>query len=178
MQQARFESTGTTLLKLSGTLMLIFGILGVLIYAAFTAVLIAANHLTGSIFSGSRDIIGMAILLAAAAAELVSGSLGLKAAKRPIKARRCPVWGVLTLVLTLTGILLILFRMPSDTWWEAALAAAFGVVTPVVYLIGAVRCIKDWHSCIFEADGPESEAAAEAEEPAAEAAPADPGPSV
>lgn len=138
-QTVQKDLTGVSLLKLTGSLMLIFGILGVLLYAGFTAVLIAANHITGGVFSGGKDIFGMSLLLAAALAELIGGVIGRKAAQVPAKAGKCFFWGAAVIVLTLAGILHILLRMQSATRWEAILAAVLGIVTPLVYLIGAAR---------------------------------------
>ena len=139
MNRVQPESPAATLLKLTGTLMLIFGILGSLLYAAFLAVFLAASYMTGSIFSGVTDVVGISLLLAAAVAELVSGALGMKAAKRSRRAGACLVWGAVTLVLTLAGIGCILLRLHNGAWWEAALAALLGVVTPAVYLYAAAR---------------------------------------
>ena len=143
MGQPTTDTTGRSLLRLTGTLMLIFGILGVVIYAVFIAVLIAANKMTGGIFSFSADIAGMGLLFAAALAELISGVLGRKAAKAPEKAGRCRVWGWITLILTLAGVGFILLRRPAGAWWQAIAAVVLGMVVPAVYLVGASRCRRD-----------------------------------
>ena len=120
-------------LKITGVIMLVFGVLGVLIYAAGLAAVIGVTYVTKGVFSGSADLVGMGLLLAAAVAELVAGSLGVRAAKKPEQAGKGLIlWGGLTLLLTLAGIALIALRSDA-TWWKSALGLAAGVVVPVVY---------------------------------------------
>lgn len=137
------DTAGQSLLRLTGTLMLIFGILGVLIYAAFLAVFILANKFTAGIFSAGIDFVGMGLLFAAALAELISAVLGRKAAKAPEKAGRCLPWGWITLILTLAGVGFILFRRPTGAWWQAVAAVLLGMVLPIVYLVSASRCRRE-----------------------------------
>ena len=141
--ELQYDPTGRTLLKTTGVIMLIFGILGVLLYAAGLAAIIGVTYVTGGVFAGSADLIGMALLLAAALAELIAGILGCRAAKRPGRAGKgLIVWGVLTLLLTLAGMLHIALRTSSAPIWELALGLVLGVVTPVVYLVAAARVLK------------------------------------
>ena len=141
--ELQYDPAGRTLLKTTGVIMLIFGILGILLYAAGLAAIIGVTYVTGGVFSGSADLIGMALLLAAALAELIAGILGCRAAKRPARAGKgLIVWGVLTLLLTLAGMLHIALRTSSAPIWELALGLVLGVVTPVVYLVAAARVLK------------------------------------
>ena len=141
--ELQYDPAGRTLLKTTGVIMLIFGILGILLYAAGLAAIIGVTYVTGGVFAGSADLIGMALLLAAALAELIAGILGCRAAKRPGRAGKgLIVWGVLTLLLTLAGMLHIALRTSSAPIWELALGLVLGVVTPVVYLVAAARVLK------------------------------------
>lgn len=141
--ELQYDPTGRTLLKTTGVIMLIFGILGVLLYAAGLAAIIGVTYVTGGVFSGSTDLIGMGLLLAAALAELIAGILGCRTAKRPARAGKgLIVWGVLTLLLTLAGMLHIALRSVGAPFWELALGLVLGVVTPVVYLVAAARVLK------------------------------------
>ena len=138
-----YDPAGRTLLKTAGVIMLIFGILGVLIYALGLAAVIGVTYVTSGIISASEDLIGMGLLLAAAVAELIAGILGSRAAKKPARAGKgLIVWGVLTLLLTLAGMGHIALRTTNAPLWELVLGLILGVVTPVVYLVAAARVLK------------------------------------
>ncbi len=138
-----YDPAGRSLLKITSVLMLIFGILGVLLYAAGLAAMIGVTYVTSGIFSASNDLIGMGLLLAAALTELIAGILGSRTAKRPARAGKgLIVWGVLTLLLTLAGTLFIALRTSSAPIWELALGPVLGVVIPIVYLLAAGKLLK------------------------------------
>jgi hypothetical protein len=138
-----YDPAGRTLLKTTGVIMLIFGILGILIYAAGLAVVVGLTYATSGIFSASDDLIGMSLLLAAAIAELIAGILGVRAANRPRRAGiGLIVWGLLTLALTLAGMIHIALRASTAPLWELVLGILLGVVTPVVYLVAVARVLK------------------------------------
>ena len=141
--ELQYDPAGRTLLKITAVLMLIFGILGILIYALGLVAVVGVTYVTGGVFSGSADLIGMGLLLAAALAELIAGILGIRAAKKPTRAGKgLIVWGVLTLLLTLAGMLHIALRTSTAPLWELALGLVLGVVTPVVYLVAAAKVLK------------------------------------
>ena len=141
--ELQYNPAGRTLLRITGVLMIIFGVLGFFLYAAGLAAIIGVTYVTGGVFAGSADLIGMGLLLAAALAELIAGILGCRAAKLPARAGKgLIVWGVLTLLLTLAGMLHIALRTSSAPIWELALGLVLGVVTPVVYLVAAARVLK------------------------------------
>ena len=138
-----YDPAGRSLLKITSVLMLIFGILGVLLYAAGLAAMIGVTYVTSGIFSASNDLIGMGLLLAAALTELIAGILGSRTAKRPARAGKGLIlWGVLTLLLTLAGTLFIALRATNVPWWELALGLVLGIVIPIVYLLAAGKLLK------------------------------------
>ena len=138
-----YISAEMTVLKIVSVLMIVFGALGILLYALGLAAVVGLTLATSGVFSASRDLFGMGLLLVGAIVELVTGALGSKAAKRPDRAGKALiVWGVLTLLLTLAGMVQIVLRTASVPWWELALGLVLGVVTPVVYLVAAAR-VKD-----------------------------------
>ena len=141
--ELQYDPAGRTLLKTTSVIMLIFGILGFLIYALGLAAVIGVTYVTSGILSGSEDLIGMGLLLAAALTELIAGILGVRAAKKPVRAGKgLIVWGVLTLLLTLAGMGHIALRTTNAPLWELILGLILGVVTPVVYLAAASRVLK------------------------------------
>lgn len=145
-----YDPAGRSLLKITSVIMLLFGILGFLIYALGLAAVVGVTYVTSGIISASEDLIGMALLLAAALAELIAGILGSRAAKKPARAGKgLIVWGVLTLLLTLAGMGHIALRTTNAPLWELALGLVLGVITPVVYLVAAARVLK---GPVFEAE--------------------------
>jgi hypothetical protein len=159
--ELQYDPAGRTLLKTTGVIMLLFGVLGFLIYAVGLAAVIGVTYVTSGILSGSDDLIGMGLLLAAAVAELIAGILGLRAAKKPARAgKSLLVWGVLTLLLTLAGMGHIALRTTNAPLWELVLGLILGVVTPVVYLVAAARILK---GPVYEDE--ESEQTPEPEDP-------------
>ena len=130
------DPMGRFLLKTTAILMLVFGSLGVLVYLALLGVLVGVTYVTDGIFSGAKDVVGMSLLLAASALELITGILGLKALKRPERAAGCRVWAALTLLLGLAALLHILLRGQDPGFW---LSVPLAAVTPIAYLIGASR---------------------------------------
>lgn len=136
-----YDPAGRSLLKITSVLMLIFGILGILLYALGLAAVIGISYATSGVFSASGDLLGMSLLLAGAIVELIAGILGVKAAKRPVRAGKALyVWGALSLLLTLAGMGHIALRAAASApLWELILGLVLGVVTPVVYLVGAAR---------------------------------------
>ena len=139
--ELQYDPAGRSLLKITSVLMLIFGILGILLYALGLAAVIGISYATSGVFSASGDLLGMSLLLAGAIVELIAGILGVKAAKRPARAGKALyVWGALSLLLTLAGMGHIALRAAASApLWELILGLVLGVVTPVVYLVGAAR---------------------------------------
>ena len=150
-----YDPAGRSLLKITSVIMLLFGILGFLIYALGLAAVIGVTYVTSGIISASEDMIGMGLLLAAALVELIAGILGSRAAKKPARAGKgLIVSGVLTLLLTLAGMGHIALRTTNAPLWELALGLVLGVVTPIVYLVAAARVLKG--PVYEEAEDPEA----------------------
>ena len=138
--EQRYDPAGRSLLKTTGVLMIVFGVFGVLIYTLGLAAVLGLSYATSGVFSASADLVGMALLLAAAVTELITGILGIQAARRPSRAGVGRiVWCMLCLVLTLACILHIALRAITAPRWELLLALGLSVVCPLVYLIAVLR---------------------------------------
>ena len=145
-----YDPAGRTLLKVTGVLMIVFGVFGLLIYAAGLAAVIGLTYATSGVFSGSNDLLGMSLLLAAALTELIAGILGVRAAKKPERTGMGRVfWCVLCLLLTLAGMGHIALRTAAAPRWELLLGMVLSVVVPVVYLVAVGRIRK---GPVFEPD--------------------------
>ncbi len=141
--ELQYDPAGRTLLKTAGILMIVFGALGSLVYLLGLAAVVGLRYATSGLFSASEDLVGMALLLAGALVELITGILGVRAAKKPERAGRGRlVWGVLCLLLTLAGIGHIALRRATAPLWELIFGLVLGAVVPVVYLIAAGRVRK------------------------------------
>ncbi len=137
--EPNYDPMGKSLMEISGILMLVFGIFGILIYTLGLALVIGLIFASNNAFSISKDLLGMAILLAGALAEFIAGILGVRSAKKPERTGKSRVvFGILCLLLTLAGLVHIAFRAAAPPWWQLAAGAVLGVVTPCVYL-AAVR---------------------------------------
>ena len=135
----QYDPLSRTLLKLTSILMTVFGVFGIVLYLLALGVLLGVNYMTAGVFSALQDIIGLSLLLAASIAELIGGRVGRKTLKNPQKASRCRVWGILTLILGLAGLVHILVRSGNPAYW---VSIPLALVTPVLYLIGAAGM---WH---------------------------------
>ena len=142
--EAQYDPIGRSLLRAAGVLMILFGILGMLLYTLGLVAVIILNHATAGVFSAAGDLMGMSLLLAGALAELIAGILGKRAARKPERAGKgLIIWGLLCLLLSLAGMGHIALRAAgSALWWELALGLLLGVVTPLVYLFSANRLRK------------------------------------
>ena len=130
-----YDPAGSALLKITGILMIVFGALGILLYLAALAAFFGMRYMIAGIFSTNLDLIGAAVLLAGSLMELIAGILGAKHAKHPERAVRCITAGCLSLLLTLAGLAYLLLRSKEIPW----AATILGILTPVIYLIGAIR---------------------------------------
>ena len=136
-----YDPAGRTLLKISGILMIVFGVFGLLVYTLGLAAVLGLSYATGGIFSAAGDLIGMSLLLAGALTELIAGILGTKAAKRPARAGKALfVWGALSLLLALAGMGHIFLRTAASApLWAPILGLVLSLVLPLVYLTAAAR---------------------------------------
>ena len=138
--EQRYDPAGRSLLRITGVLMIVFGVFGVLIYTLGLAAVLGLSYATSGVFSASADLVGMALLLAAAVTELITGILGVRAAKRPSRAGVGRiVCCMLCLVLTLAGMVHIALRASTAPRWELLLALGLSVVCPLVYLFAVLR---------------------------------------
>ena len=141
--EQQYDPAGRSLLKICGVLMILFGILGGLIDLLGLAGIAGLAYATSGIFSAVNDLVGMGLLLAGAIVELITGILGVRAAKRPERAGKGRiVWGVLSLLLSLAGLIHIALRNVGAPWWGLCFGVALGAVLPAAYLIGAARLLR------------------------------------
>ena len=124
---------GSTFLKVTGILMIVFGTLALVL----AIIAIAAASLATSLGIGSMMLTLSGILaLVGAVAQMVAGILGAVNWARPEKAGVCIVWGVIVIVLCILSTILTLVS-DADNFSIISLLTSF--VIPVLYLIGAFQ---------------------------------------
>ncbi len=123
-------------LRLSGGVMIGFGIVRIVLSTLLLLALLGLDYLTGGIFRTLPHLLGAALLLASAVAEVIAGSLGVKCARRRAGSTVCLVFGALCLVLSSAAVVLNLRSFPL----RITVGLALGLVVPVVYLLAALKC--------------------------------------
>ena len=132
------RSRSEDLLKICGTLMIAFGVIGILMGGLLLAALLGLGYLTGGIFRANLHTAGAAALLAASLVELIAGIAGVKAVKKGRRGLACVILGALCLVLTAASVVLNLRDLPLRMLFGLCL----GVVVPAVYLCAALALRK------------------------------------
>ena len=122
---------GSTLLKVTGILMIIggafsiiFGLIAVLGSAAFTA-------LVGSL--GTVLVISSIVMLVAGVFELIAGIAGVKNCKSPEKAHKCVTYGIIVLILYVLTYVLNFVAGGTINYFSMVIS----FIIPVLYIIGA-----------------------------------------
>ena len=125
------EKKGSTLLKVSGILMIIGGgisLIFAIIAIAGIALLAAAGASSGLLYAAG------ALALVGAVVELIAGILGVVNCKKPEKAKTCIVWGVLCALLSVAGVILTV----AGGGDFSIVSLLLGLCLPVLYIIGAI----------------------------------------
>lgn len=168
------QSRAEEVLRLSGGVMIGFGIVRIVLSTLLLLALLGLDYLTGSIFRTLPHLLGAAFLLASAVTEVVAGALGVKCAKRRRGTVACLICGALCLALSVAAVLLNLRAFPL----RIAVGLALSLVVPVVYLLAALKCPGRGRgqdtATAAETETDDDAAPFEEAEPAAEAEPADP----
>ena len=121
----------STFLKVMSILMIIgggFEAVAALMSLAAVSVLVLAGASAGPLYLAAT------LVAAAAVVYLTAGIQGLKACKAPEKRRKCMIWGVLAIVLLVTG------NVIQGIWGEglAIESLVSGLVLPGLYLAALI----------------------------------------
>ncbi len=128
------ETKGRKLLKVSGIIFVIEGILGILSYGILTLVL--SVGLVINYVDGGFKATGVAVLYTAAAiVALIAGIMGVKHSDDKAAAGKCLVWGVINLIMTFAAGVWSL----SDEGVTVihVLYTSIGFIIPSLYIAGA-----------------------------------------
>ena len=126
------------LLRGTGVIMIVFGVLETLLFAVLLAALLFVKTAILDLLSGTRELVGAGFFLGAGLTELVAGILGCRFAKRGTCKPACLILGLLCLGCTVVS-LILLGREADLLWFGTMLLCA---VVPVVYLVCVLRSGK------------------------------------
>ncbi len=130
------EAKGKTLLKVCGVLFIIEGIIGIIAYGLMTILLSVGTVITKNEIQGSVGVVAIAALyVVAAVVSLIAGILGVKNAANKDAAKKCLVWGVINLVLTLAAGIWSLIGEGITLFH--ILYTCIGLIIPSLYIAGA-----------------------------------------
>ena len=126
------EAKGAKFLKVTGILMIIGGALSIIL--GIVAVIGVAALAVLGVSSGILYASGI-LALVAAVAQLITGIVGCKNAKKPEKAGVCLTWGIIVAALSVIAEIL---NVAGGNKFDV-LGLIIGLVIPVLYIIGAAK---------------------------------------
>ena len=129
----KMENKTNMLLKVTGILMIIGGIAGIIV----SIIAMLGVGALALLIGGAVGLLMFAVILSLVGSiiELIAGIVGSKNAANPAKAGTCVIFGIVTLALSVLGIIINLAGGGSFSVANLGL----GVVIPVLYLIGALQ---------------------------------------
>ncbi len=128
------EAKGKTFLKVTGILLIIEGVLGIIFYGFMTLIL-GAGTLIAKPEGGTVVMIIAILYTLAAIVSLIAGILGVKNASNKDAAGKCIAWGVINLVLTFVAGVWSLSG--EDVSVGHVLYTCAGFIIPSLYVAGA-----------------------------------------
>ena len=128
------KTKGAGFLKVTGILMIIGGAISIILGIIAALGVAALAYISGGTVSFALLYTSVILMIVSAVAELVAGIIGVANCKKPDKAGRCIVWGIIVAVLSVAGTILNSVGGGSFN----AFSLMLGLVLPVLYIIGAV----------------------------------------
>ncbi len=128
------EAKGKTLLKVTGVLFIIVGVIGIIFYGLLTLILGAGTLIEKP--EGGAAVTAIAVLYTVAAiVSLIAGILGVKNAANKAAAGKCLVWGIINLVLTFAA---GVWSLIGDGFTIGhVIYTCIGLIIPSLYIAGA-----------------------------------------
>ena len=127
------EAKGSTFLKVTGILMIVFGAIALIV----SIIAILGIAALAAFNDGTYDMTMLYVggVFALISAEFVAGIIGVINAKLPHKANTCIVWGVVVAVMCIAGEII---SMIGGSQFNV-FSLICGLAIPVLYIIGAVK---------------------------------------
>ena len=131
------EAKGAGFLKVTGILMIIGGAIALILAIVALIGVFGAAAIAGAMGVAIPGILYVAAILSliSAVAELITGIVGVKNAKKPEAAGKCMVWGIIVAVLCVLGCILTAAGGSAFPVFSLIL----GLVLPVLFIIGAAK---------------------------------------
>lgn len=130
------EAKGSTFLKVTGILMIVFGAIALIVSIIAILGIAALAAFNDGTYDMTMLYVGGVFALISAVAEFVAGIIGVINAKLPHKANTsCIVWGVVVAVMCIAGEII---SMIGGSQFNV-FSLICGLAIPVLYIIGAVK---------------------------------------
>ncbi|MTQ94510.1 hypothetical protein GMC98_06450 [Ruminococcus bromii] len=129
------EAKGSTFLKVTGILMIVFGAIALIVSIIAILGIAALAAFNDGTYDMTMLYVGGVFALISAVAEFVAGIIGVINAKLPHKANTCIVWGVIVAVMCVAGEII---SMIGGSQFNV-FSLICGLAIPVLYIIGAVK---------------------------------------
>ena len=129
------EAKGSTFLKVTGILMIVFGAIALVVSIIAILGIAALAAFNDGTYDMTMLYVGGVFALISAVAEFVAGIIGVINAKLPHKENTCIVWGVVVAVMCIAGEII---SMIGGSQFNV-FSLICGLAIPVLYIIGAVK---------------------------------------
>ena len=126
------EAKGSTFLKVTGILMIVFGAIALIVSIIAILGIAALAAFNDGTYDMTMLYVGGVFALISAVAEFVAGIIGVINAKLPHKANTCIVWGVIVAVMCIAG------EIIGGSQFNV-FSLICGLAIPILYIIGAVK---------------------------------------
>ena len=128
------EAKGSTFLKVTGILMIVFGAIALIVSIIAILGIAALAAINDGTYDMTMLYVGGVFALISAVAEFVAGIIGVINAKLPHKANTCIVWGVVAVMCIAGEIISMIGGSQFNVF-----SLICGLAIPVLYIIGAVK---------------------------------------
>jgi len=130
---------GSSLLKLTGVLMILSSIIVIVFYALLLLGVGFIAELTKGIGDELKVGVSLVLIIAlvAAAIQFIAGCIGVKYHKQPDKAGACLAFAVVIILIAGAGVMFGIIESGFDT--SHIVSISLGMVVPLLYLLGALH---------------------------------------
>ena len=129
------NAKGAGFLKVTGILMIIGGIIGIIVSIIAFIGVAALEAMASDEVNFGIYYVACIMALVGSALQLVAGIIGVINAKKPEKAMTCIVWGAIVAVLSVLGN--VTFMLSGAQFNVTSLLV--GLVVPVLFIVGGVK---------------------------------------
>ena len=129
---------GCGFLKVTGILMIVFGSILVVMNGLAWLGVSALAAIGGEEVDLGMMYVGVVLSFLGSIAELATGIIGVVNCNKANKAKLCLVWGVIVVVMTLLGSIIV----PFAGGQFSIVSLIIGMIVPALFVLGAVKNSK------------------------------------